>query len=328
LITLCIGEQRELIEARRYTFKLYPTKEQLAVLWRQRVMVGSLWNALLDRAEYIERTTVQRQSWVDAAGKRHTGISKHNDGSWRSLRKKEREDALMAPSPDGKPQHYNHFAMSNEITAMLNDPELKEWRGLSVWTCLETARHLDLAFKAFFRRLEELSSPAAYERAAAAYIAKTGRNPTRYQLAGYPKRKDTRRPEGIPHRFASGCRLTKDPRHERSWKPTLKGVPGPIHARGLFPFDITGWANADVLWHDGNYWVSVCVEGDCSRDHGEQPLTIKFQTLGSFVEVNGRPTLCDDLVEVQRLQDQFDAMKSEHDIRYPRGKQRTDEQRK
>jgi hypothetical protein len=179
-----------LIEARRYTFKLYPSKEQLAVLWRQRVMVGCLWNALLDRAEHIERTTVQRRTWVDRAGKPHTGISRHNDGSWRSFRKKEREDAVMAPL-NGKPQHYNHYAMSNEITAMLNDRELAEWRGLSVWTCHETARHLDLAFKAFFRRLEEMSSPAAYERAAAAFIAKTGRNPTRYQLAGYPSARTT-----------------------------------------------------------------------------------------------------------------------------------------
>ena len=36
---------------------------------------------------------------------------------------------------------------------MLNDPELQEWRGLSVWTCHEMARHLALAFEAFFRRL-------------------------------------------------------------------------------------------------------------------------------------------------------------------------------
>ena len=141
-----------LIEARRYTFKLYPSKEQLAVLWRQRVMVCHLWNALLDRAEYIHQTTVQRQSWVDAAGKRHSGLSYHNDGSWRSLKLKQREDAVMAPK-NGKPQRYNHFAMSNEITAMLNDPELQEWRGLSVWTCHEMARHLALAFEAFFRRL-------------------------------------------------------------------------------------------------------------------------------------------------------------------------------
>jgi len=96
----------------------------------------------------------------------------------------------------------------------------------------------------------------------------------------------------------------------------------------MFPLDITDWAGADVKWYDNHYWVSVGVEGDCSRDHGDQPRTIKFPTLGSFVEVNGCPMLCDDLVEVQRLQDQHDEMKAEHDTRYPRGKRRTDDQQR
>ena len=105
-------------------------------------------------------------------------------------------------------------------------------------------------------------------------------------------------------------------------------MPERIHARGLFPFEITKWTNADVMWHDNNYWVSVCVEGDCSREHGDQPTTIAFNTLDGFVEVNGHPMQCDDLVETQLLQNQLDEMKSEHDILYPRGEQRTDEQRK
>lgn len=38
---------------RRYTFKLYPTTKQSAVLHEQRMMMANLWNALLQRREDV-----------------------------------------------------------------------------------------------------------------------------------------------------------------------------------------------------------------------------------------------------------------------------------
>ena len=57
-------------------------------------------------------------------------------------------------------------------------------------TATAVAGYLDLAFKAFFRRMKELDNPAVYEARAAAFFARRGRRPTRYELAGYPRRKN------------------------------------------------------------------------------------------------------------------------------------------
>jgi hypothetical protein len=241
------------MDTRRYTFKLYENPQQRAVLDKHRMMVAELWNALLERAEYIQRTTVQRQVWYDTEGKRHAGISHHDDGSWRTFRLKQREDVVVPPK-DGFPQRYDQYAMQAEITAMLNDPELREWRVPSVWCCHQTAAALDHAFKAFFRRAKEGAGGQS----------------------GYPKYKNRRKHNGIPHRFASGITLTKDPRHTRSWQLAIKGVPGSITARGLFPFDYTKLADADILWRDGRYWLSVCAQGEWERDHGDRPTVVKI----------------------------------------------------
>jgi len=168
---------------------------------------------------------------------------------------------------------------------------------------------------------------------------KPPRKPNRYQLAGYPRYKNPRKHNGIPHRFASGCKLTRDeryqegtPRHERSWKVHVIGVRGKIDARAMFPFEIVKWADADVIWHDNNYWLSVCVAGDCSREHGDHPTTIKFNLLGEFATVlpagltaGGARVQCAmaELAVAQALQYDHECLKSQFDTDYPRGKRRT-----
>lgn len=57
---------------RRYTFKLYPNKEQEEEMVRQCHMVGTLWNALLERCEtnyrlWREGRRADASDWPGAA---------------------------------------------------------------------------------------------------------------------------------------------------------------------------------------------------------------------------------------------------------------------
>jgi len=134
----------------------------------------AVWDAIVLARIFVARiarqlVTVGFAWWLPIGGRvtgHPIGVSYHNLGSWWSLKLKQRENAVMPPKK-GKPQLYNQIAMQNEITAMLNDSELKEWRGLSVWCCHRTAAAHDLAFQVFFRRMKELSDPAVYEQRAA-----------------------------------------------------------------------------------------------------------------------------------------------------------------
>jgi hypothetical protein len=306
------GETEQMM--RRYRFALYPTPDQAAVLHEHRAMMADLWNALLERYEHIQRTTRQRQIWFDAAGNRHSGVSYHRL-TWETYRYAAGESAVIQPDKNAKPKPFTAFDMQNEITALVN--ELPEWRALSVWCCHRTAQLLDRSFKAFYAR------------------AKAGAG----ARSGYPRYRRRRDHCGIPHRFASGCTLTKDPRHGTSWRLALKGVPGKIHARGTFPFDIVKWADADVVWRNGKWSISVCVQGNRPRPHGLRSITIRFDLLESFATItscaaaspyparrdnSGSPEQPRGLVQARILQQQLDGLQSECDTRFPCGRRHRD----
>jgi hypothetical protein len=301
------GQQREIKRARRYLFALYPTAEQKAVLQRHSEMLADLWNGLLQRYEHIQRTTTQRQVWFDTAG-RHSGVSYHRL-TWGTYRKAEREAVVIEPGANGRPKPFTAFDMQNEITALLN--ELPEWKEMSVWCCHRTATKLSLAIEAFYAR------------------AKKGKG----AQSGYPhyRRRSSDR-LSVPHRFASGCRLTKDPRHANSWQLTLKGIPGKIHARGCFPFAVPSpsgpqrkdWADADVIWRNG-WSVSVCVKGQRSRSHGYRPVTIRFDLIAGFALVDNYPEEPPGLIQARLLQDRLADRQSDCDRLFPRGRVRRDE---
>ena len=302
------GQQREIKRARRYLFALYPTAEQKAVLQRHSEMLADLWNGLLQRYEHIQRTTTQRQVWFDTAG-RHSGVSYHRL-TWGTYRKAEREAVVIEPGANGRPKPFTAFDMQNEITALLN--ELPEWKEMSVWCCHRTATKLSLAIEAFYAR------------------AKKGKG----AQSGYPhyRRRSSDR-LSVPHRFASGCRLTKDPRHANSWQLTLKGIPGKIHARGCFPFAVPSpsgpqrkdWADADVIWRNGKWSVSVCVKGQRSRSHGYRPVTIRFDLIAGFALVDNYPEEPPGLIQARLLQDRLADRQSDCDRLFPRGRVRRDE---
>lgn len=283
------------MQSRRYTWKLYPTQPQEECLRRQCVMVAQLWNALLERYETIQRRTTQRQNWKDGDRKRR-GVSVHAT-TWQSQQKKAGE--LVTFDTDHR---YSQYDMQNEVTWMLN--EIPEWRELSCWTPLRTAALLDRAIKAF------------YSRAASGAGASSG----------YPRFKRTDKHNSIPHRFASGCKLEKDDRHERSWRLTLKGIPGAIHARGILPADISKLTDADIIHRDGAWWLSAGCEIEPRRHGGHRHVNIRFDLIDGLARVNGHLEIPDGIPAIQALQDNLDSLKADCDLRWPRGKRRDDDQ--
>jgi len=196
----------------------------------------------------------------------------------------------------------SRFDLEYEITSLYR--ECPEWRALSTWCGRRVNVALSNAFDAFFRR------------------AKQGAG----AQSGYPRYKRRRDGDRIPHRCASGCRLSPRERSDgetdagsaRNWCLTLKGVPGVIHARGIFPSDPEKFTDADVLWRDGRWWLSICVEMPPRRFAGSRSTTVNFGSVGDLARVNAEPETPAELVSAQLLQDRVDTMKAERDRRWPR----------
>jgi len=309
-------KRERLGEPRRYTFKLYPTSKQHETLMTQARMMASLWNALLDRCEMLASRSYQRQIWTDADGKKHGGYSHHLPEEAEPLRS-------TRPLKAGMPSEY---AMSYWISDLL--AECEEWRTLSTWSPRRVATALDGAFKAFFRRMKELSNPAVYEARAAEFRRKKGRNPTRYELSGYPQWRSVPKANWLPHRFKSGCRLLPDekkaPRerpngrksHDK-WRLELKGVEGAIKARGEFPDLPAEWTDADLRCEQGVWWLSIAADFASSRCAGNADLTIRFDLIDDFAVIEGAMIEMPDIQPLLRLEARIDALKSERDRRWP-----------
>lgn len=187
------------------------------------------------------------------------------------------------------------FDLGYEITDLHR--ECPEWRALSTWTARQISASLTRAFDAFFRRL------------------KAGEDE-----AGYPRYKRVDDGDSIPHRCASGCRLlpTANP---YSWRLRLKGITGDIHARGQLPAAPTKWTDADVMWRDDDWWLSICVELPARRQAGAAGmlhLDVQLGIIDGLARVNGVVETPDELIAVRELQDSLDALKTERDRRWTR----------
>ena len=159
-----------------------------------------------------------------------------------------------------------------------------EWAAMPRGTQERVAGDLDLAMKAFFRR------------------AKAGAG----GASGYPKFKSVMRADGIPLREpAKSCWMFKahsgpagngEPHAEEgrlptSWRLTLRGVPGRIKARGKFPATPDALKTADVKFHVGAWWFSICVEIAPRATAGAEKLKVEFDLIDGFASVkdaNGR----------------------------------------
>lgn len=229
------------VVVRRYLFKLYPSEAQCDELHRQRLMMGDLWNALIQRNEDVSRRT------YGGKGVRHA---------------------------DGKTL-LTFFDMTKEITALRH--ECPEWAALSVWSAHRVAKSVELAYQAFFRR------------------AKHGAG----KEAGYPRYRRRDMASAVPHRFQSGCKFlphdrersgsARQTRSARTWILELKGVPGRIRAKGEFPVELGrlhgdggAGSDADVIFRDGKWWLSACVEMQPRREKGKEKVTVRFDLIDEF----------------------------------------------
>jgi putative transposase len=272
-------QEESVLQYRRYTWKLYPTREQAATLHTWRIMLGELWNGLLERVE----TVYSREGRTLSA-----------------------------------------YDLGKEITELRR--ECPEWKVMPWMTEAMVADHLYKAFQSFFRRMKELDNP------------------------GYPRRKDKRHSTTIP----LGVMETKPPlpgeartggkngwlmnqKDRLSWRLHVKGITRlagvnsegeeRLHLRGELPCNPERFRNANILWRDGRWWLSVCVEIDCSREAGSQPLTVRFDLIDDFAAVNGAPEILPGLIKAKTLGRQIDDLKSERDLRFPKGKHLSDDEK-
>jgi hypothetical protein len=273
-------------------------------------MCADLWNALLNICETIDQRRIQRVTWFDAAGTRRRGKVIHAEG-WRFT--KSGPQIRRADDADGEIRTGlpSEFDLGNWVTVLL--AECPEWRALSTWTPRRVARSLSAAFIAFFDR------------------AKAGHGAS----SGPPRYKSRRRHLSIPHRCASGCRFTKSLRHDRSWTITLKGVAGPIWARGKLPADLNEWMDVDIIYRDGHWEASAAVAIDNRRSGGHQKSVIRLDLIDHFAYVNGEPQTPQDLLRAASIEQDAASRQSACDLKWPPGKrysdvewaQRRDEQR-
>jgi putative transposase len=210
--------------------------------------------------------------------------------------------------------YYTFFDMTKEITGLR--AECPEWRALSVWSAYCVAESLDLAFQAFFRR------------------AKAGAG----AQSGYPRYRSRRSGTRIPHRHnlppgsksgaGSGCKLVAAPRREqrenRNHVLTLKGVDGPLHARGIFPAETSRHSAADVIQRDGKWWFSLCTEMAPRRSRGTRKIIVDFDLVDGLARVIGMPNTVNlidmpsHLAEAAALGEHIDTLKSARDKRWPK----------
>jgi putative transposase len=288
-------------QPRRYTFKLYTSRAQDEVLFAHARMMAELWNGLLQRNE--DRY--------------------HRMGGQKGVTHIEGNKLL------------GYEAMTYDITDLRR--ECPEWAAMLCESQRRVANALADAYKAFFRRFKELSSPAVYEVEAAKWKEKKRRNPnwlernpTRFDLAGYPKYRALARANWVPHRIKGGakaeCKLMPQgcarerPNGRKSacnWRLTLKGVPGAIRARGEFPEAPLAWSDADLRHKDGIWWLSVAVENASPRDAGRAALTLRFDLIDRLAEIAGADIVQPDFSAVAAIQNKIDELKSERDRRWP-----------
>lgn len=294
-------------EPRRYTFKLYESKKQNEALFFGARMTAEVWNGLLNAQA---RNKDRRE--------RLTG-----------------QKGVMHVQEMPRIHYFSYEDMTYEITDLRR--EWPEWAAMSCESQRRVANALADAHKAFRRRFKELSNPAIYEIEAAKWREKKQRNPdwkrrnpTRFELAGFPKYRALARANWVPYRIKGGakaeCRLmpqgclrkrSNGRESHCNWRLTLKGIPGAIRARGEFPEAPLAWTDADLRHKNGVWWLSVAVDNKSPRDPGLAPLTLRFNLIDTFADIDGADIAQPDFRAIAAIQEKLDALKSERDSRWP-----------
>lgn len=180
-----------------------------------------------------------------------------------------------------------------------------EWQVPACTMLHKVAENLDDAVKAYWRRRRE------------------GR---RHFEAGWPRFKAIARAEGIPFRNMrnGGWKLT--PAGGKNWRLFVKGVPNLLKLRGCFPVDPLRIRNMDLIWRDGAWWMSVCVDVPSRRDTGDAAVEVRFDLVDEFAavwrdrqRVASAPVAFDT---IRALAERRDELAREADTRFRKGSYR------
>ncbi len=244
---------------------------------------------------------------------------------WNAL-KQRREDVYRR---EGKSLSF--FDLTNEITTLRH--ECPEWAVVPAVTAHRVAKHLTESYQAFFRRLKAGEAPG-YPRWRRRETATTIPLGTMCKTGWYFERRDDN-----PFSWRLHYKSVTDVRDRTTW----------IHARGRIPAHserrlgddsesvrllrargsaaISSWRNADIIWRDKYWWLSICVDIEPRRQPGRFPTTISFDLLDGFALVNGITETPEELIDALALQTDVDRLKSDRDLEFPRGKKLSDDER-
>jgi hypothetical protein len=255
----------------------------------------------------------------------------------RALGWKRLEKVTCAPSvhSEGK-RSLTFFDMTNEITELRR--ECPEWQAVPAVTLHRVAKQLTLAFEAFYRRCASGEAPG-YPRWRA-----RARNTSIPLGTGTRKDKKTGKPV-----WKTGWRFLQSDDSPFSWSfyyggADLKDRTTWISARGKFPTPfapldpavlrssnniskriaraqrhrVEEFNNADIIFRDGKWWLSLCIDQSADRQPGVDKLTVRLDALDCFAIVNDVPNFPLGLDEAQELMEAADALKSERDKKWPR----------
>jgi putative transposase len=200
----------------------------------------------------------------------------------------------------------SYFDLTNEITGLRH--ECPEWAQIPAVSAHRVAKWLVDSYAAFFRRL------------------KTGEAP------GYPRWQRRERGTTIPlgRMDKTGWRIAQRRDNPLSWRLHYKSVTEArtpqhwLHGRGKLPGAPLDWRNADIIWRDGRWWLSLCVALEPRRTAGRASLHIVFDLIDCFARVGGIPEEPPDFARLSPLQDDIDQLKSERDQRWPHRRSRND----
>lgn len=208
-----------------------------------------------------------------------------------------------------------YFDLTSEITELRH--ECPEWAEIPAITAHRVAKWLVDSYQAFFRRLRSGEAP------------------------GYPAWRARSRSRTIPLGTMDKTGWRAEQRHDNplSWRLHYKSITDVkdratwIHARGKLPRNLDGdpawideYRNGDIIYRDGQWWLSICVDIEARRRPGRRPMTVEFDLLSGIARVNGRLEDADDLHDLNILSDDLDRLKSTRDERFPRGTRPSDEE--
>jgi putative transposase len=230
---------------------------------------------------------------------------------WNAM-KQRCEDVYRRNSQKAKEdrRRLTFFDLTNEITELRR--ECPEWQALPAVTMHRVAKQLTLAFDAFFRRCRNGEAPG-YPRWRA-----------REKNQSIPLGTGTRTLKGTDKKtWKTGWRFLRREDNPLSWAlyyggADLKDMSTWIHARGRFPTDVNEFNNADIIWRDGKWLLSVCVEQNSIRFPGRERVIVRMDTIDCFAIVNDMPSAPDGLIEAQELDEQADRLKAARDGQWQR----------